>query len=331
MESEVKGRIRLFNCGGIGTNIAKVFESDRNKTLPGFGYVEAVYIDTSDSDLDGTIPREMVYLLDKSITGEVIDGSGKIPLENSEEIANVIKEVLSAFPPLDFTIINSSLSGGSGSVFARLLARELLERGCKVLLIAVATWGDRVEIQNSLNCVKSYDAIARNAGKPLAMYFGSYGQGTSTAEVNKTIQEVISGLQVLFSRQNKGLDTKDLGNWADYTKGTSYEAKLVSLHMIDSDESFSQIGQVITVASLSAPGAEVTLPMIPDYRVRGASSVPAITNAPVHFVLAEGQLINVKREMESKLKDLDDQAAARKTTQGLTNTNDKPNQNGLFL
>lgn len=331
METEVKGRIRLFNCGGIGTNIAKVFEPDRNKPRAGFGNLEAVYIDTSDSDLDATIPRDAVYLLDKKVTGEVIDGSGKIPLENSEEIANVIKEVLSAHPPLDFNIINSSLSGGSGSVFARLLARELVNRGCNVVLIAVATWGDRVEIQNSLNCVKSYDAIARTAKTPLAMYFGSYGQGTATADVNKTIQEVISGLQVLFSRQNKGMDTKDLGNWNNYTKGTSYEPKLVSLHMIDSDEAFTQIGQVITVASLAAPGVEANLPMIPDYRVRGSSDVSAIAGAPVHFVLAEGQLIGVKREMEAKLKELDDQAAARKTTQGITNSNDTPNANGLFL
>jgi hypothetical protein len=331
MELEVKGRVSMYVCGGIATDIAKVFEADRNKDQVGFASLDSVYIDTSTSDLDDSIPAEAVYLLAETSKGEELDGSGKIPSENAEEIGLVIKDLLSKHAPSDSVIIMSSLSGGTGSVFARYLAKELLTRGVStVVAVGIATWGDKVEIRNSLNCLKSYDHFSRESGNPLAMYYAEYGRGTPTAQVQEQVQELISGLQVLFSRQNKGLDRKDIRNWQNYTVGTDNDAKLVSLNMVDKDETFATLGQVISTVTLMASGTDYSLPITPDIRYRGFSNVAAIAKAPVHFVTSEGLLIEKTREMEARITELTQQQESRKSVKGISDGS-KPNNNGLFL
>jgi hypothetical protein len=325
------GNIRLYVCGGVATEICKVFEQDRGNTAVGYGALMPCYVDTSDSDLDSSISREHVYLLEKKTDGEEVHGSGKVRLENGEDIARVIKDIVQRFQPGDFNIIVSSTSGGSGSVFAPMLAKELLSRGFNTVAFGVGTTGDIQEIENNVKTLKSYDAIARLTKNPLPMFYTQYEKGRKSLDVQEQVREVISGLTVLFSRQNRGIDTRDLANWQNYTNvpaASHYEAKLVSLHMVDSDEKFNEVGQIITVASLAQPGADIDLPTIPAYRLRGISSVKAVA-APVHFIVAEGQLIEAVTQFEKNLRALTEQQNSVVKNRALSSDADKPDANGI--
>ena len=325
------GNIRLYVCGGVATDICKVFEQDRGNAAQGFGNLIPCYVDTSDSDLDSSIPRDAVYLLEKKTDGQEVHGSGKVRLENGEEIARVIKDIVQRFQPGDFNIVVSSTSGGSGSVFAPMLAKELLTRGFNTVAFGVGTTGDIQEIENNVKTIKSYDSIARLTKNPLPMFYTQYEKGRKTADVQEQVREVISGLTVLFSRQNRGIDTRDLANWQNYTNvpaAARFEAKLVSLHMVDSDEKFNEVGQIITVASLAQPDTDIELPTIPAYRLRGVSSVKAVA-APVHFIVAEGHLVEALTKFERELRELNEKQASAVQSRALSSDADKADAGGI--
>ena len=100
--------------------------------------------------------------------------------------------------------------------------------------------------------------------------------------------------------------------------------------MVDKDETFSALGQVISTVTLMAPGTDYSLPITPDIRYRGFSNVTAIAKAPVHFVTSEGLLIEKTREMEARITELTQQQESRKSVKGISDGS-KPNNNGLFL
>jgi hypothetical protein len=98
------GTIRIYGCGGAGTNIAQQFfglEED-----PNFAEIKTTIIDTSRSNLHGGIPDEACFILPD------VDGSGKVRKENHEEIAKSIKPILVKHQPESLNIVVFSTAGG---------------------------------------------------------------------------------------------------------------------------------------------------------------------------------------------------------------------------
>lgn len=332
IKSRTLGVVRVIACGGIGTDNVLVFEEDRSKgPAPGYARIEPCYVDTSDSDLSSDIPLKAVYRLEKKNDGTLVNGSGKLRQENGAEIMGVIKAIVEQFKPGDLTIVVSSTSGGTGSVFGPFLVKELLDLGLDVVAFGIGTTGDPIEINNNIKTVKSYDNMARLAGRSLPFYYDQYGDGRPAAEVRERVAEVISGLTVLYSGQNKGIDGMDLHHWINPTKVVGgLEPKLLSLHMIDSQEQFEQVGQIISVASLGKDPDALTLPSMPDYRIRGISDVEA-TQKPVHFIVSDGQLIDTLTEFEATLADANKKKAARVASRALTSeTEQKADPSGII-
>lgn len=333
IKTRTLGVVRVIACGGIGTDNVLVFEEDRLKgPAPGYARLEPCYVDTSDSDLSADIPVKAIYRLEKKNDGTLVNGSGKLRMENGAEIMGVIKAIVEQFKPGDLTIIVSSTSGGTGSVFGPFLAKELLDRGLDVVAIGIGTTGDPIEINNNIKTVKSYDNMARMSGRNLPFYYDQYGEhGRPAAEVRESVAEVISGLTVLYSGLNKGIDGMDLHHWINPTKVVDgLEPKLLSLHMIDSPEQFEQVGQIISVASLGKDSDALTLPSMPDYRIRGISDVEA-TQKPVHFIVSDGQLIDTLSEFETTLAEANKKKAARVASRALTtDTEQKADPSGII-
>lgn len=320
-----RGVVRIIACGGIGTDNVVVYEEDRGQEVPpGFAQMLTCYVDTSDSDMDSRIPVEAMYRMAKKSDGTVVNGSGKLRVENGEEIARLIKEILAKFRPGDLTIVISSTSGGSGSVFAPFLAKELLDRDLDVIAFGIGTTGDMIEIRNNISTVKSYDKFARAAGKPLPFFYTQYGNGRPTADVQAEVQEVISGLAVLWSGQNKGIDGQDCSHWLNPTKTLKYQPKLLSLHMVSSTDKFKVLGQILSVASIGADNDSLELPETPDFRIRGISKVAPVASKPAHFVISEGHLIDTLDNLEAELTALEEKKQARVAARDLT----KPGEGG---
>lgn len=333
-----KTKLRIYACGGGGTNIASQFEKFRGRQEEGFAELDLAYIDTSISDLSDNIPKEAFYLIK---TKEDMDGSGQVRKEYAAEIQPRIPNILQTHKPGDFNIVISTLAGGSGSVIAPLMVSELLERGVPTLVIGVGAADTVLNVHNTLYTLKSYEGTVAVRQLPVVMAYYQNDRGNNTAAVDRNVYDLVTSLAALFSNQNKGLDMQDLRNWLNYTKVTSFEPALVALSVINSTtphDARTNFGNVIAVATLAKKDSNTAFPMddkLPEYQVRGI--IPeAIENAagsstPAHFFTSDGVIHQVVERLNIVLKNSAAASSARLSQKGALDESDRPNSKGLVV
>ena len=301
-----KGILNVYCCGGTGVNIGSVMESYRSQpTREGFADIVPYYIDTSLSNVKSGVNKEFVYHI------EGLDGSGKVRAENHLTIAECTPDMLHRFKPADINIVVGSASGGSGSVIGPVLVSELLARDENVIVALVGSYDSKIEMENTVKTLKSYDAIAQKRGKPVAVMFFSNDK-SSHAEVNMSVCTAVNQIAALFSRQNHGMDSADLNNFLGYNRLTSASPRLTSMAItVDARESDHNI---IAVATLAKDGQSTSVGQIVDYQCVGY--VPSTENltltAPVHYTLYEGMIDQLFRDIQKKLSSVEEDARARR-------------------
>lgn len=327
---KVKGKIRVYASGGCGINIGRHFEEHRSIKEVGFAEIDTVYIDCSRSNVKDHVRPDNSYIL------EGIDGSGKVRAENHEEISGRIRAILQEFKPVDLNIVLSSTGGGSGSVIAPLLVSELLANECPTVVIGVGSTDTKIEAENTLKTLKSYESIARLRKAPVVM---SYLQNSSTmnrTEVDKNIFTSVISLAVLFSRDNHELDSRDLYNWLRFNDVTSFkEPALVSLTRIEGENHVRDLGNIISVATLAIEGENTSLKNIPDYQCVGilptAIGESVLVKSPIHFITSDGVFPEVVNNLNKMLKELEAAQKARISKGTILTNTDTPKDTGLVL
>lgn len=311
MTTRRRNSIKLYCAGGAGANIGKRFENLRDTNDVGFGKVEMVYMDTSDSNLKSAhIPQEAIYLFPN------MDGSGGERAENHEEIASRTLEILQLHKPADLNIVISSLAGGSGSVIAPYLAKELAAKGQAVIVIGISNTATTKWTRNSKNTILSYESFAsRNrAGMVLALFDNDKGRTVADEE----IYTLITSLTVLFSGQNEELDSKDLYNFLRFDKMSDFPASALALSTVSRDNKVpASAGNIATVATLAVDHDDTAInagsPI--SYQCVGfipeELSIKMKENAPFHFVVSDGPVRTMIAALDEKLAIADDAVAAR--------------------
>lgn len=325
-----KGIVTLYGAGGTGVNLVKAYEARRDQDTPGNAIVKPYYIDTSRSNMDASISDSHAYLVDGT------DGSGKFRRENAEEIGKRAKEILGRFKPGNLSIIVSSGSGGSGSVIAPNLARELLDADQTVVVVMVGDATTRLDAQNTLNTLKSYDAIVSRTEKALAVLYVQNGPKNPRKDVDTHVRAVIDSLIVFASRENEELDTKDIANLFRFDRGiTTYGPQLAALTLVDAKTDLDQLGNIIAVGTLAKRDEDTQPPGTPDAQYVGylpADSSP-VKNAqgPLHFVLSDGIFSIVSDNLSGFLKDLDKKRSGQSERTRLVSDKDTVTDGGLVL
>jgi hypothetical protein len=327
--SQQKGTVRLYACGGAGINIAKTMEKFRGVSEPGMAVLDQVYIDTSHSNAKG-VDSEKSYFFDD------MDGSGKVRRENHEAIASRTREILLKFPPMDLNIILSSGSGGSGSVIGPSLVSELLDRDLPVVVIMIGTTDTRLEIDNTVKTIKSYEAISRLRKTPVAMGYFQNGTITPRPQVDIAVLQLISALMTMFSRENSELDSKDLHNFLHFDKVTTFQPQLASLISVNGDfPPGLTTGSAISVATLCKEGAISSLPFVPDYQCSGFLPADAHERvqklAPVYLVTIADLPGQAMKELTASLAELDQAQRARVSGLKILTDADRPTDTGLVM
>ena len=327
MTTVIKGKARIYACGGAGINIGKKLEQFRGTSEVGLTDLEITYIDTSRSNLDGTVSGEHCYLL------EGLDGSGKIRRDNYKAISDNTRKILQSFAPLDINIIISSGSGGSGSVIAPSLATELLDNDQNVIVIVIGSADSRIDIDNTLKTLKSYDAISQKRERPVVAAYFQNSADTPRSKVDESVVSVLFSLTTLFSRENKELDTRDLYNFLNYHRVTSFKPKLVGLTVHIGDVPENATNDVISVASVITD--EVALQFIPEYRCVGylsADVTPDIAkNMPMHFLTHNDSFSAVADALSEKLDSLEKIQKARIDSKTVITSKDVANDDGMVF
>lgn len=321
--------LRVYACGGAGVNIGKQLEKYHPEEA-GFAKSQVTYIDTSTSNMGVEVATKDTYLFQN------VDGSGKVRKENADLMSKSALDVLQRFEPADFNVIVMSASGGTGNVIGATLARHLIEAKHPTVIAVIGTTFTHIELMNTINTLKSLEAISKKVGAPINIVYAENSEEMSRKEVNDYIVHAINDLRVLFSGQNAELDTADLQNWLNYQNVSTQEPKLTALSITsDLDDLLEKLGNVMSVAILSEEGKDVAFPCYTEYRCTGYPTgeigKSLSEQGPLYFILSDGIIPSIY----SRLKDMNDQMEktrrARVASATVLTADDSVNDDGLVL
>lgn len=327
-----RGQVRIYACGGGGLNIGQQLEKHREDTEAGFANLSVTYVDTSRSNLRPSIDAAYCYML------EGLDGSGKVRSENHTLINKHTESILEKFPPMDLNVVLHTAAGGSGSVIAPLLVSSLLEDDKPVIVIAVGSADTRLDAENTLKTLKSYESIARLRDAPVVMFYVQNGNGTSREDADHRVRKVIMSLCLLYSRENRELDSRDLRNFLRFSdKVTSFGAQLTSLSLVEKTNDFSNIelGNIISVATLANEGESTSLSKLPEYQCVGFLPEAVVKEVhervPLHFITSDGIFTHVAAYLSELLTQVDASKTKRNNSKGVLSATDNAADSGLVL
>lgn len=321
-------KLKLYSLGGAGCNIGAKFTKFTGKNTHGFAQIDTVFVDTSRSNLGPNVPTESVYLVDG------LDGSGKLRASNYNAINECVNEILHQFKPGDINVVISSASGGSGSVLAPVIVSELLARDEMVIVISIGSTSSRIETENSLKTLKSYEMISQKRNKPVVMAYRENSLDKSRHEVDAEIETMILILSALFSGNNRELDTSDLRNFLNYNHVTSYKPKLSYLDFFTKEILLGKGQTLVSLASLidEKTSSETGIPT--EYQAVGF--LPDVTKEglpialPIHTCVITGYYHNVVDRLNQKLNMFDEN---RKIVadKSIVSQHDTSTDNGVVL
>lgn len=313
MESNLtKGLVAIYACGGCGINIGSELESTGGEI--GFADRRITAIDTSATNLPRNFSKEKVYLIDG------LDGSGFVRSENVDEIRKHTKPILQKHQPADLNIVVSSGGGGSGSVIAPLVTKELAAQGKNVIVVMIGCTGTAIEITNTIKTMQTYEQISRQSNKPIIMIYLQNAPGQSAETQSQIIdRQAINSiyyLSLLFSKQNRELDTADLNNWLDYSKVTQYDPRLAALTIIDGVDKLNEfedqndLSDIVSIATVAkkdqSHGIGTSSSFTPEYQCVGYLSDEVsggvCSNGAIHFIISDSGIANSFKNLE-KMKE----------------------------
>lgn len=337
IEQAAIGQVRIFGVGGCGINIAHYFEEDRGTQQPGVAEAHITYVDTSLSAIPTNVSAEHFYKL-QGADGET-DGSGGKRSHNAEDIMERNKEILHKHPPLDLTIIVGSMTGGSGSVFANALADELMAQDKPVVVLGVGDDATLQFVKNTISSLTSYHNYAEKHGRPISVVYRHNGEDGTISEVNAHMHKIISTLLVLFSRQNRLLDSRDLYNALNFNQVTSFKPQVGLLSVNFGDLNIGD-EQLISLLTLSSNLDNTRVSQLVEYQRVGLAEKFIEADGgrslfkddiPVHIAITDGYLDKVMSKLKKLKKKHEDNAAQRTVRNRLGDDKLKTTASGLAL
>lgn len=310
MKTNQKTNIRVLACGGGAINIASIFEQHRGAVEAGAAPVDVSYLDTSTANFTQAMPKEFTMVIPTSN-----DGSGGLRSENNKSIKEHVPSVLQKHEPGYCTIVLSTASGGSGSVIAPYLTAELLRRDEMVIPIVIGDATQGHWIKNTLATLASYEKISAAQAMALPIGYFENVRGRALSDVDADVVDLIITISILFSRQNEGLDSRDLYNALRFHRITSYQAHAALLcnmsGVLDANNSEGIITAVSALVDKDDTGLEVTLPYAKQGVLPKNISQATINNAPLHLVTKAYPFNDIADRLKEALERMSSEAAAR--------------------
>lgn len=209
---------------------------------------------------------------------------------------------------------------------------ELKNRGLQVVVIMVGSTDTRIEIDNTIKTLKSYENIASRASSPIVTHYLENTRKQPKTLVDDKVRRAVSLLMSLFSGQNEELDTQDLKNWLNYTTLSGTEPGLASLNFAMSENDIKDAGTAISVATLYKPGMDTGLDTIPAYQCVGRTpEFLKIGDEPIHYCISEDFILPAVQRLTGVLRDIDEVFSSRGTRTSILNKTDNATDGGLVL
>lgn len=282
--------ISVFACGGCGTNVAKqITDLD----------IEVNYIDTSNSNLKG-VKSDNIFVL------ENIDGAGKDRSKTYEHFKDIAGDVVIKFKPSPaLNVVVSSLSGGSGSIIAPLVAKELIRQGHNTIVIAIDSKHSVKELDNTIKAFKTYKSISDGIRKAISIF---YIENTNRKESDNKAVWFINLLSLLVNKQHtEEFDTTDLTNFINFDRVTENEPTVSILELNQNETINPEKNTTVVSTILLTNDKHATIkPVIPEYLSTCVVTDPQYKNDDIRVDNILGKLSIIVAGLESEIKELQD-------------------------
>ena len=278
--------LRIYAAGGAAGNLSKkVTDLD----------VDVCFIDTSNSNLKD-INGEHKFLV------EGFDGAGKDRSISYEAFKPHVDDILIRFKPSDrLNIVISSLSGGSGSVIAPMITRELIKNGHNTIVIAIDSKHSLKELDNTVKTLKTYKSFADNTQKCISLF---YIENNTRKEADQQAIRFINLMSLLVNKEHTSeFDTTDLSNFINYTR-VSDNTPSVSIIDINANENgiseknTTLVGTILVTTDQNATIAEPT----PEYLATCIVTDPNYKNEDIRIDNLLGKLSIIVSNLESLIQ-----------------------------
>lgn len=239
----------IYACGGAGVNIIK----NLNK-LP----AKKVFIDTSYSNLK-SVDKNSIYVV------EDMDGAGKHRATTYEVFKDYVNDIFVKFKPSEkLNVVISSLSGGSGSIIAPFITRELIKQNKNVIVVAIETRNSVIEMENSVKTLKTYKSISDQLEKSIAI---CHIDEESRTEADRQAYMILNLLSILVDKNaTEEFDITDLSNFINFNKVTD-NAPNVGILTVNPNINITprKNTHIVSTILLTKTKEEKLEPVIPEY------------------------------------------------------------------
>ncbi|MDE6209891.1 MAG: hypothetical protein K2M73_09505 [Lachnospiraceae bacterium] len=221
MATRSPNKFVVHAVGGCGISVADKVLSRVADLGEGYAEFEFNYVDASRANIDNIKPRGEFWQIDQqNADGSRIDGSGGERHENADSIVKCMAKYLDdkdIRKPVTgiYHMVVSSVSGGSGSVFAAVLIQEFLRRGIPVLPVLIGDTSDRQKIQNTVKSFQSLSNYSFTMDKPIVVYYvDNRNKQIKLKDREKYANDILfrdlSAISIFFSGMNESIDYADM-------------------------------------------------------------------------------------------------------------------------
>jgi len=317
MSASQKAKIVVYACGGAALNLGpKINHPD----------VEVYYVDTSMANRNDGVDASQLY----QIPG--VDGAGQNRKMIYRHVQPHIEGIIKQFEPGDFNIVLFSASGGSGSTVGPLMIRNLLEQGHTTMASVIGASDSAKFLENTINTLKSLEAISAATGAPVLMNYHENQQGIPQSSIDA---ELLFGMETLFTladQNNLGLDTQDIHNWVNYNLVSPVQPQLAALSIYDTRQQASQAIEPIATLSLYDDKDKANAFGNPYYTKTGSPRTPR-DDMPdqLHFVITTKLVEEFFSDLTSKQLEMNKAFSAYRNRKALVDVDDVVGDDGLVL
>lgn len=300
----IENKVRIYACGGAGINIAKSYNKDK---------VDIVFVDSSTSNLASIGDSSKTYLLPD------MDGAGKNRATTYGALEDGVDAIIIKHKPSNtLNIVQSSASGGTGSIIAPLLAQELIRRGFPVIVVAIGTTTSGIELRNTINTLHTYNNISAETGSPVAMY---YAGNHKRSVVDKAVADLIDTLTLLTDKTRvTEFDKADLFNFINYNKVVPSVAPAITIirhnenaepTYIDLDAQNADMHVVSSILITTDPEEQIE-GITPQYSATAVVVNETDLDETVRLDSTVGQIVGILSQLEKDYALLEDNLKASK-------------------
>lgn len=305
------GDITMYCLGGCGINVGATLEAYRGQTEPGMATLSNVYVDTSRSNLKPGIPEDKVYIIRND---ETTDGSGKERSWLAAPIMKHTKDILQKHAPGYMNIILSSLSGGSGAVIAAAIANELMQRNIPFIMIGVGVSDSGTEIANTKDSIRTFEGLVRANKKSLPVAYFENSPTKPASSVDEEIIELVSATALIFSRQNEGMDTRDLHNFLNVEARTPHSAQVVGIEVfagkLDKEDHATTVTVASAIVNKDSRGIDFILPYTTYGVMPTGTDESMYSKEQVHLVTKSYPFNAIQQRLNGHLEEIERAAQA---------------------